>query len=94
MHAPQQQLLLWDVPTGRELMSLDPELKLIRSIEFSPDGRQIIVAGQNLNGFGEVVFLDCEASEQPIKPNEELVLSDESHANVVDDPSSASNTTP
>jgi WD40 repeat protein len=58
-----QQITLWHVATGRELLTINPGLKVIRSLEFSSDGQWLVAAGQNLNGYGEVVLLRGRGSE-------------------------------
>ena len=50
-------ITLWHVPTGRALMTLNPRLHEIRSLFFTSDGNQLVVAGQNAAGFGEVLIL-------------------------------------
>ncbi|MDA0832027.1 MAG: serine/threonine-protein kinase [Planctomycetota bacterium] len=49
------EIRLWNVQTGRELLTLDSGLRLIRSLVFSPNGERVIAAGQNSQDFGEVV---------------------------------------
>ena len=44
---------LWDVPTRRQLMQLDPggvELGFVRSLDFAPDGKQLLAGGTGNGG--------------------------------------------
>lgn len=49
-----QTVRLWNVPTRRQLMQLDPggiELGFVRTLDFSPDGKQLLAGGTGGSGF-------------------------------------------
>ena len=57
-----QTVRLWNVETRRELMQLDPggvELGGVLSLDFSPDGRRLLVAGINGTAFWTTVAVDA-----------------------------------
>jgi serine/threonine protein kinase/WD40 repeat protein len=60
---PQYEVTFWHIPTGRELLTMSPGFKLIRSLEFSSDGRWLVIAGQDLNGYGEVALIRGRENE-------------------------------
>jgi eukaryotic-like serine/threonine-protein kinase len=58
-HEPQLQVMFWHVATGRELFTISPGLRAIRTLAFTPDGAWLVLAGQNLAGHAEVQLLRC-----------------------------------
>lgn len=54
---PDYQITLWHVATGTKLLDINPGLSTILSLAFAPDGQWIVVAGQSLDGYGEVLLL-------------------------------------
>jgi tetratricopeptide (TPR) repeat protein len=57
-------IIVWDVATGQEALTLRRQLICASSVAFSPDGHRLVAAGAITGGFEGVIVWDTEASSQ------------------------------
>lgn len=58
-------IALWHVATARLLLHIDSGLQQVRRLQFTPDGSMLVAAGQNVNGFGEVLLIHATNTNTP-----------------------------